>query len=182
MIITHSIDGKGDKGEKAEKGEKKTVRTMIIKDGVVVSENGDKAGVMMLDSSAAGDMVKVMETAGGKKMVMIRHHQMADQAGKLAALAGSQVEVGIAEVTARLRTRCEENGIKMPADADLGKLATCGMEIQNKQREAMEAARAAIAASRDLSAEQRTAALKGLDAAIAGQGMASLFRLEKLEK
>jgi beta-lactamase regulating signal transducer with metallopeptidase domain len=179
MIITHTIDGKGEKGDK---GDKKAVRTMIIKDGVMVGDKGEKAGMMMLEAPAAGDMVKVMETVGGKKMVMIRHHEMAEHAGKMAAMAGSQAEARIAEVTARVRARCEENGIKMPADADLGKLATCGMEIQKKQREAMEAARAAIAASRDLSAEQRTAALKGLDAAIAGQGMASLFRLEKLEK
>jgi acyl-CoA reductase-like NAD-dependent aldehyde dehydrogenase len=59
--------------------------------------------------------------------------------------------------------------VKLPADADMAQLATCGMEMQKKVREAMASARVAIEKSRDLSAEQRAAALKGIDAAMANQ-------------
>uniref|UniRef100_UPI00286D86C7 hypothetical protein n=1 Tax=Sandarakinorhabdus sp. TaxID=1916663 RepID=UPI00286D86C7 len=178
MIFHHKADGK------AGKGDKQAVRTMIIKDGKVVTDetSGEGPHVMMMHGDGPDEMVKMMETAKGKKIVVIRHQEMAEMAGKHAALAGKEAEARIAEVTARMRARCDKDGIKMPADADLGQLATCGMEMQKKVREAMVSARSAIEASRDLSADQRAAALKGIDAAIASNGSGPIVRFEKIEK
>ncbi|OYZ15591.1 MAG: hypothetical protein B7Y35_05850 [Sphingomonadales bacterium 28-64-96] len=168
MVFTHKIDGKD--GQPGQPGEK-IVRKIIMKDGKVVSDetSGDGPHVMMMHGGGPGEMVKVMETAEGKKMVMIRHQELAEMAGKHAALAGKDVEARMAEVKARMRARCESDGVKLPADADMAQLATCGMEMQKKVREAMAAARTAIEKTAGLSAEQRAAALKGIDAAMANQ-------------
>ncbi|WP_273463318.1 M56 family metallopeptidase [Sandarakinorhabdus limnophila] len=178
MVFTHKIDGKD--GKPGQPGEK-IVRKIIMKDGKVVSDetSGDGPQVMMMHGGGPGEMVKVMETAEGKKMVMIRHQEMADMAGKHAALAGKDVEARMAEVKTRMRARCESDGVKLPADADMAQFATCGMEMQKKVREAMASARVAIEKSRDLSAEQRAAALKGIDAAMANQRTEVIVKVEK---
>ena len=178
MVFTHKIDGA--QGKPGQPGEK-IVRKIIMKDGKVVTDetSGEGPHVMMMHGGGPGEMVKVMETAEGKKIVMIRHQEMAEMAGMNAALAGKDVEARMAEVKARMRARCEGDGVKLPADADMAQLATCGMEMQKKVREAMASARAAIEKSRDLSAEQRAAALKGIDAAMANQRTEVIVKVEK---
>jgi bla regulator protein BlaR1 len=175
MMFKHHGEGKD-----AKPGQK-IVRTVIMKDGKVIADDskGDGPHVMMMHGGGPGDMVKVMETAEGKKMVMIRHQEMAEMAGKHAAMAGKMAETRIAKVKARMRARCEGEGVKLPADADFDQLATCGMEMQKKLQAAMASARAAIEKSRDLSAEQRAAALKGIDAAMANQRTEVIVKVEK---
>lgn len=168
MVFTHKIDGKD-----AKPGEK-IVRKVIIKDGKVVTDetSGEGPHVMMIHDGGPGEMVKVMETAEGKKVMMIRHQEIAEKAGK-------DAQARMAEAKARLRSRCESEGVKLPADADFGQLATCGGEMQKKMREAMASARAAIEASRDLSGEQRAAALKGIDHAMANVRSEVIVKLQK---
>ncbi len=183
MIFTHKADAKGEKGKK---GEKTVVRTIIMKDGKMVTDNvagGDGAAHVMMfgadgmpplppmppmpGSGPSNADVQVTTTADGRKMVMLRRMEAAGEAGKTAALAGKSAEAHMAAIRADMRARCDKEGIKLPADADMAQLATCGMELQKKQREAMASARAAIEASPGLSAEQRAQALKGIDAAMA---------------
>lgn len=180
MIFTHKADAKGEKGKK---GEKTVVRTIIMKDGKMVTDNvagGDGAAHVMMfgadgmppmppmpGSGAGNPDVQVTTTADGRKMVMVRRIEAAGAAGRVAKLAGETAEAQIAAMQADMRARCEKEGIKLPANADMAQLATCGMELQKKQREAMASARAAIEASPGLSAEQRAQALKGIDAAMA---------------
>jgi hypothetical protein len=171
MVFHHKAGGKP--GEKV-------IHKMVVKDGKVITD--DIAGAdphMMMHGKGHGEMVKVMETKDGKKMVMIRHEEMAEMAAKHAEMAGKQAEARIAEVKARMRAKCDGEGVKLPADADFGQLATCGMEMQKKIQAAMASARAAIEASKDLSAEQRAAALKGIDAAMANQRHEVIVKLEK---
>jgi RNA polymerase-binding transcription factor DksA len=168
MVFHHKMDGKQGKD-----GKKTVVRQLVIKDGKVITDDikGDGPHMMMLEGGPA-EMVKVMETADGKKVMMIRHQEIAEKASK-------EAQARIAETKARLRARCDSEGIKLPADADFGQLATCGGEIQRKMREAMAAARTAIEKTAGLSAEQRAAALKGIDAAMAGQRHEFVLKMEK---
>jgi bla regulator protein BlaR1 len=191
MILTRMTDAKGEKGEKAKKGEKTVVRTMIMKDGKMISEHGAAgdgvAHVMMFGGdgqpplpplpptpgSAPGNAdVHVTTTADGRKLVMLRRLEGTGEAGKAA-------EAHIAAIRADMRARCDKEGIKMPADADLPQLATCGMEMQKKVREAMASARAAIETTAGLSAEQRAQALKGIDAAMANTRQEFVLKMEK---
>jgi bla regulator protein blaR1 len=167
MVFTHKADGKpGQHGEKI-------MHTIIMKDGKVVTDTMSGQPGMMRHENP-GEMVREIEAANGKKLVMIRNQEMADMAAKHADMAGKHAEMArnhaearIAEVKARMRARCEGDGVKLPAEADMAQLATCGMEMQKKVRAAMASARAAIEKSRDLSTDQRAAALKGIDAAMA---------------
>lgn len=167
MLFHHKIDGKpGKDGEKI-------VRKLVIKDGKVITDE-IKGGEphMMMHGAGHDEMVKVLETAEGKQVMMIRHQEIAEKAGK-------EAQARIAETKARLRARCDAEGVKLPADADFGALATCGGEMQRKMREAMASARAAIEASKDLSAEQRAAALKGIDHAMANVRSEVIVKLDK---
>jgi bla regulator protein blaR1 len=103
MVFKHHIDGKD-----AKPGQKIT-RTIIMKDGKLISDDGKGDGpqVMMLHGDGPGDMVKVMEAGGGKKMVMIRHREMAALDARHAEMAGKMAETRIAEIKAGMRARCE---------------------------------------------------------------------------
>jgi hypothetical protein len=167
MIFTHKLDGKDTMGDKASKGEKTVVRTIIMNDGKLLSDAGGEADpdVMMFgaDGKPGDEDVKVTTSADGRRMVMVRRIDKARLAGESAEAA----QAHIAAIRADMRARCDQEGIKLPTDADIGQLATCGMEMQKKVREAMVSARAAIEATPGLSAEQRAQALKGIDAAMA---------------
>jgi bla regulator protein blaR1 len=167
MIFTQKLDGKRGK---SGKDEKTVVRTIIMKDAKTVSDTGagGETGpqVMMFGADdkpgAAGEGdVQVTSTADGRKMLL-----RIDTA-RLAGGAAEAAQARLAAMRADMRARCEQEGIKVPAEADMAELATCGMELQKKQREAMALARTAIETTSGLSAEQRAQALKGIDAAMA---------------
>jgi beta-lactamase regulating signal transducer with metallopeptidase domain len=181
MVFTHRIDDKGGKGDKGEKGAKTVTRTVVMKDGKVVTDTvagGEPMPhVMMFGADgkpgAPGNAdVQVTTTADGHKMVMVRRMEMAGAAHKMA-------QEQMASIKADMRARCEKEGVKVPADADFPQLATCGMQVQKIQREAMASARAAIEASRDLTPEQRAQALKGIDAAMANTRQDFVLKFNK---
>jgi beta-lactamase regulating signal transducer with metallopeptidase domain len=127
-----------------------------------------------LDGAAAGsddlarleddlaDAVHETKSADGRHIVMVRRHALA---GEHAAAAGKAAQAAMADVKSELRAECTRQGITMAADADVGQLAMCGRDVQAEVRLALAKARKAITESRGMSDAQRTAALKGLDAA-----------------
>ncbi|WP_372916663.1 M56 family metallopeptidase [Sandarakinorhabdus sp.] len=168
MVFTHKTGGKD--GKPGVHGEK-IVRKIIIKDGktLVDEASGEGPHVMMMHGGGPGETVRVMETPDGKKMVMIQRRE----------LDGKQAEARIAEVKAGMRARCESDGGKLPANADFGQLAACGVEMQKKMQAVMASARAAVEKSQELSADQRAAALKGIDAAMTNTRREVIVKLEK---
>lgn len=169
MVFHQKVDGKPGKAD-----EKTVVRKLVIEDGNVITDDikGSEPHMMMLNAGDHTEMVKVLETAEGKKVMMIRHQVIAEKASK-------EAQARMAEAKARLRARCDIEGVKLPADADFGQLATCGDEIQKKMREAMASARAAIESAPNLSADQRAAALKGIDHAMANVRSEVIVKLQK---
>lgn len=187
MIFTHKTDAKG---EKAKKGEKTVVRTMIIKDGKMIGEHGPAADgaphVMVFGADGepplpplpltpgaapANADVQVTTTTDGRKLVMVRRMAIAGEAGKAA-------DAHIATMKADMRARCDKEGVKLPADADMAALATCGGTHLKRMEEAMAKARAAQAqsvaalakakeavAKAEMSEEDRKLALAALDQA-----------------
>ncbi|WP_174275398.1 hypothetical protein, partial [Sphingomonas bacterium] len=77
------------------------------------------------------------------------------------------VRVSMESARAELAATCAAQGVKMPADADFGALATCGNHIQEMVFTSLREARAEIAQDRGMSAEVRAKALAGIDRAIA---------------
>ena len=176
MIFSHKADAKGEKGKK---GEKTVVRTIIMKDGKLVTENmagGDgPAQVMMFGGDARPDGghgdVQVATTDDGKKMVMLRRIELPGMAQKSA-------HEHITAMKADMRARCDKEGAKLPADADMAALATCGGIHLKRMEDAMAKVRAAQAqsvaalakakeavAKAEMSEEDRKLALAALDQA-----------------
>jgi beta-lactamase regulating signal transducer with metallopeptidase domain len=161
MVIKHK-DG-------AMHGRNDVVR-VIIKDGAL-------ANVDVKGDELAG-LEKELAEADGRRMVMIRRHAEANAAeanaaeanaaeanAAEAAAAARDARAHMAAVRADLRARCEKDGVKLPADADIAQLATCGRDIQKEMREAMATARKAINDAKWLSTEERARALRGLEQA-----------------
>ncbi|MEI6418103.1 MAG: M56 family metallopeptidase [Sphingomonadales bacterium] len=139
------------------------------KDGTTIVMDG-KAGTPMVLN---GDGVITTRSEDGKRIVMVR--RLAAGAEKDAAAAMKQADMagvaaGMAAVRAELAARCERTGKKMAADAELDELAMCGIDTAKLVNQSLAAARAAIEKSRDLTAEQRAEALKGIDEAMAQNG------------
>ncbi|WP_353216155.1 M56 family metallopeptidase [Sandarakinorhabdus sp.] len=178
MVFTRMLEGKDAKNSKDVKLKQSSITTVIVKNGegaTVTTSRGDTPamvlGGMGLDLAASGG-------AGSTRVMMIRREGPADMAAK-ADTASKAAEQHLAMVRTDLRARCDKEGISMPADADIAQLATCGMELQKRMRTAMASARTALEKSRDLSEDQRSAALKGLDAAMANLPGQMIIKLQK---
>jgi len=78
----------------------------------------------------------------------------------------AMVHASLDRSRAEMAARCAAQGVKMPAGADFGALATCGMHLQETIRVALRSARTAIERDRNLTPDQRAHALAGLDSAI----------------
>jgi beta-lactamase regulating signal transducer with metallopeptidase domain len=172
MVIQRKADAKD--------GTPATVR-VIVNDGTAAGMDMRHLDLPPLDGAMVDgkDGVQVTQTADGRKMIMVRRHVMADAAQKDAGEPRKMAAAEIAAVTADLRTRCEKDGITLPADADIGQLATCGRDTQKEMREAMASARKAVEESRTLSADERAKALKGIEQAMGSMRREVIAILER---
>jgi bla regulator protein blaR1 len=166
VVLKQELDAKG--------GKPGTVKVIVTEGGSAAFDKSVLEAELADGVAEKASDVDVTQTPDGRRMVMIRRHAMAAEKGaqaaeRHAAEAHKMASVHIAQVKADMRARCDKDGIKLPAEADIAQLATCGIDIQKQVREAIASARIAIAESRSLSAEQREKALKGLDQAVANQ-------------
>ncbi|MEI6485489.1 MAG: M56 family metallopeptidase [Sphingomonadales bacterium] len=168
MVFKLRKDGKVEDG---------TPMTMVIKDGVTMVDGKTLAEPPVPPGTAPGVVVQVTQSADGKRFVMVR--RVAGAPGADPAAIDKLAEQRIADIKARMRTRCEGDGVKLPADADFDQLATCGMDMQKQVRDAMASARKAVEESKSLSAAERENALKGIDQALATMRREVIVKIEK---
>ena len=144
MIIKQPGGGKDSKD--------RTVR-VIMEDGAAPAAMAEVETALNHDLAVAAEAAHQAEDA--RRIVMVRHH----------AATGKAATAALADVRAEMRADCARQGIAMPDTADIGALAMCGRDIQREVRAAIAEARKAVAEIRTLSDAERSAALKGLDAA-----------------
>jgi len=76
------------------------------------------------------------------------------------------VQASLDQARAGLAIQCAASGSPVPANADWGKLATCGPGMREEIYASLAGARASIRAARDLSEAQRAEAMRSLDQAL----------------
>lgn len=176
-------------GKDVKPGEKRIIRTMVIKDGQVVTD--DVGGPDAPDAMVGGDgkhrTVMIRRFADGKDAAeadkamteahgaMGQAHRAMDQAHKdmiraeHVRLNMPSREAMMAKVRADMAERCNAAGTPMDKNAELSRLATCGVDYREQVAKALATARTSIARDRNLSDAQRAEALKGIDQAVNSQ-------------
>lgn len=158
MIIKQQGDGKD--------GKDRTVR-VILEDGAAPGVMADVEATLDHDLAVAAEAAHKAEDA--RRIAMLRHH----------GVDGKVAKAALADVRTEMRADCAKQGISMPDTADIAALAMCGRDIQREVRAAIAEARKAVAEIRTLSDAERSAALRGLDAAQAEMRREGIARIER---